>query len=313
MSLEKKMQFNDLSPKLRAKLEEKVRGFGKLVRYKFEISNPNPDPQKYNGATLWPNVYTLDPTVFNILDPMEDRKSPEGSSVSKSKRIALIIGEDDKGVPNKFKKIRVEGKHFGVLTLHIEEGNEDWYTAIYLELHPKMNGGDFSDKTKQQVFSRIDEVKVASAERVLRSARKKAMDIAENMEPQEVIDFADAMSGGGSNIEWDSTQDERVLRNKIESLAETSPDFFNELVASKEMEIQALIRKAITKEIISFNPAENKFIWVSNQQTAGAFQPLEGKNEIQMFAELIANGGAKMDEVYKKIKSMVNGKKEAVA
>jgi len=56
-------QYNDLTPELRNKLEGKVRGFGKTVRYKFDISNENPDPQKHDGKVLWHEDVVFSPPV----------------------------------------------------------------------------------------------------------------------------------------------------------------------------------------------------------------------------------------------------------
>ena len=42
MLLQQTAHYNDLSPQLRKELEEKIASFGKQVRYKFDISNPNP-------------------------------------------------------------------------------------------------------------------------------------------------------------------------------------------------------------------------------------------------------------------------------
>ena len=38
--------WNDLSPKLIEKLEAQINSFGKSVRFKFDIANPDPDPEK---------------------------------------------------------------------------------------------------------------------------------------------------------------------------------------------------------------------------------------------------------------------------
>lgn len=80
MQLEQVAHYNNLSSKLRKELEEKLKSFGKTVRYKFDISKPNPDPSKYNGDIVWPNKYTLDPAVWDIIDPYEE------NGKSKSKR-----------------------------------------------------------------------------------------------------------------------------------------------------------------------------------------------------------------------------------
>lgn len=297
MLLEQVAHYNDLSPELRKKLTERLLSYGKVVRYKFDISNPNPDKTFYGGIKeIFPNIYTLDPTVFNINDPLEKR---EGKS--KSKKIALVDGQDEKGIVNKFRKVRVEGKFKGILRLELEEGNDDWYIAMYLELHPKMTGGDFLDKTKRQMFSRIDEGKAATEERAARSARNKATRVAEEMTEKEVRDFADAMT-------WDSSQEENVLRNEVELLAETSPEFFNDLVESALLKYQSIIKKATDKGIIAFDPAEMKYTWASNSQVIAVLSPAGDKNEVQKFAEFLHAGGKSATEAYKKLQSLVEGK-----
>lgn len=293
MLLQKNGQFNDLSKKLRNELETRVRGFGKVVRYKFDVSHPNPDPSKYNGPTVWPNVYTLNPTIFNINDPHEDREG-----VSRSKRIAFIDGVDlEKGFPNRFRKVRVEGKNQGLYKLNLEN-DEEFNMACLLELHPKNGNGMFPDKSKRQIFSRIDEQALATEQRNLRTAKRAALNAAGDMSDKQVVEFADAM-------QWDSAEDLKILHNKVEELAETSPDFFNDLVAGKTVEYQAAVKQALDRQIISFDPAEWKFMWTSNQQPITVLSEVDGKTHVQQMAEWLQIGGAKSEEVYKKMKSLL--------
>jgi len=123
MSLENFAHYNDLSPKLRLELEKKVESFGRIVRYKFDIARPNPDPSKYNGDMVYPNIYTLDPTRFTIQDTYEDRDDK-----TKTKTIALIDenGINENGLPEKFIKIRVNGSNKAILSLNVEENREDF-------------------------------------------------------------------------------------------------------------------------------------------------------------------------------------------
>ncbi len=301
MLLSKHGLFNDLSDELRADLEKKVAGFGKSVRYKFDIANENPDPQKHGGALIYPNVYTLDPATFYINDPYEKR-----TGVSKSKRIGMIDGVDEKGNPNKFKKIRVDGKYKGVLKLEIEEIEEHKEFAMFLEMHPKLTAGKFSDKSKRQVVTRIDEQAAATLARTERSARKKAMDIAEHMSPKELIDFADAML-------LDSTQEEGVLRNEIELIAETTPDLFNDLVSGETIKYQSLVKQALDKGIIEFNPDSYSYNYASNKQPIITLTPTGTKNEVEKLADWLQSKGKVEQEVFKKIKALVEGKPETVA
>ena len=57
---------------LRQKLEDQIISFGKRVRFKFDISNPNPDPE-LKGEKMYPFKYTLDPITFDIMDRYEDK------------------------------------------------------------------------------------------------------------------------------------------------------------------------------------------------------------------------------------------------
>lgn len=304
MSLENFAHYNDLSPKLRLELEKKVESYGKVVRYKFDIAKPNPDPSRYNGDTVYPNMFTLDPTRFTIQDPYETRDDK-----TKTKTIALIeessINAD--GLPEKFVKIRVPGARKSILSLHVEESREDFYMAMFLELHPKLKGGKFSNKNSYQIFSIIDENAAARGARSERSERLKALNVAQAMSDADLIDFADAM-------QWDSAENFEILRNKVEELADTNPVYFNDLVSSKAVEYQSLIKQAMNKELISFNYGEYKFIWSGNQQLITTLSPTGTQTEIQKLSDWMQTSGNKGDDLYKKLKSLVKGgKKEKVA
>jgi len=298
MSLEHAGHLNDLSVELRNKLTEKVLGFGKRVRYKFDIAKHNPDPQKFNGNTIYPNMYTLDPAKFTIMDNYEKR---EGKS--KVKQIALVLDVDDKGVPNKFKKVKVSGSEKGVLTLEVADKPEDMYTAMYLELHPKLKGGEFADKNTFQVISRIDEKAHADTERKERSAKLQALQAAQKMSDSEVVDFADALM-------WNSTDEVEILRNQIEELAEREPIYFNDIVSSNKIAFQSSIKKAMDRGIISFDPGEYKFFYTGNNQPIAVLSPSGDKSEVEKLAEWFMAGGEAPDKAFKKIKSLLKTEKE---
>lgn len=306
-SVEKTGIYNDLSPKLRAKLTERINSFGKKVRYRFDISNADPHPDN-KGQRIYPFLWHLDPIQFQIVDADEDRKE-NGIEISKVKKIGILLPEKtlERGEPT-FRRIRVQERDKGVLTFDMEN-LEDVESVAYLELHPKVGNGLFTDKTKRSIVTRIDEQRAASEARELRTAKKKASDVAATMSDKQIIEFADAMSGG-NNVEWDSTQDLIVLRNKVEELAETAPVYFNDLVESKNIEYQAVIKQAMNKGIIVFDPAEYSFRWATNQQPIAVLTPVADKNEIQRLAEVFQAGDSAKQALYKKIKSMVSGKEE---
>ena len=305
MSLENFAHFNDISPELREELERKVESFGSSVRYRFDIAKPNPDPEKYNGAMVYPNMFTLDPTKFTIQDPYEKR-----AGKSKTKNIALIddTSINDRGVPERFKKVRINGSNQAVLKLNIADSREDFYKAMFLELHPKLKGGKFEDKNLFAIVSRIDENAAAINARNERNERLKALNAAQGMSDAELIDFADAM-------QWDSTENIEILRNQTEELADRNPVYFNDLIQSKTIEYQSLVKQAMNKDLISFDGNEYKFVWSGNRQTITVLSPTTSKNEVEKLSEWMQTSGVKGDEFYKKLKSLVKGtsKKEKAA
>ena len=304
MSLENYAHFNDLSPKLIEEIEQKVEAFGNSVRYRFDVSKPNPDPERYNGDTVYPNMYTLDPTKFTIQDPYEDRVGK-----SKTKNIALVDDGfiNERGIPERFKKIRISGSNRAILKLNIKDNRDDFYKAMLLELHPKLSDGKFMNKNLFPMVSRIDENAAARTARTERSERLKALNVAQGMSDEELINFADAM-------QWDSSEELEILRNQAEELADRNPIYFNDLVESKEVEYQSLIKQAMNKDLIAFNPSEYKFIWSGKQQTISVLSPVGDKTQIQKLSEWMQTSGNKGDDFYKKLKSLVKGgKKEKVA
>jgi len=301
--LQQVADFNDLSPALLKKLQEKVNSFGKVVRYRFDIEQENPDKTFYNGKTIFPNIYTLDPTVFTITDKDEDR-----AGKSKSKKVALIKSHEPNGTggyKTEFIKIRVPAAARGQLRLNLEDP-EDIAKCMAIEMHPKLKGGMFEDKQRHGVMNRIDDVVEAKQQTAERAAKRKAQNAVSDMNDDDIKRLADA-------LEQDSTQDPVVLRNWAEELSEIDFTFFNELVEGKKIEYQALVKQAIDREIITFDPAEYKFTWTGNKQIITVLSPAGEESHVVKLAEWLQVGGDKATDITTKLKGLVNNKKASVA
>lgn len=293
--LQKHGHFNDLSAKFRKEMEDKINALGKKVKFKFNISHENPDPAKYNGDTVWPNMYTLDPRTFRITDPYEDRPN-----VSKSKEIGLVDKVDNDGKPISFNRIRILEREKGMKSFDTTKP-EEYDQVLYLLLHPKLKDGRFQNANKHFVFEMIDEHKEAKFRKERRDAKLKAGAIAREMDEKKIIEFASAMM-------WDTSEDPDILKDRVEELAETKPEFFNDFISGKNVEYQAVVRRALDNQIIGFDPAEFKYIWASNQQLITVLSPMGDKNHIEKLSDWLQTGGQKSDQIYKRIKELVNAK-----
>lgn len=286
-------QYNDLSESLRETIEKRIESFGDTVRYKFKIGNDNPDPEKYNGKIVYPRQFTLDPAKFTIRDEKEDRKGK-----SKIKNISIVTGLDEKGFPNSFGKIRLFGNEKGILILNLKKSEEDRAKCILLELHPKNENGLFRDENMFSIFSRIDEKAYAVQQRKEREIRKKALDLAFEMDENDILQFNSAM-------EWDEAVDKEVMRQNIESFAETEPDNFIKLAKSKAIEYRALVRSAISKGKLLFDPAEFKFTDNTTKQVVCVLSANTQKSHIELMAEWLESNGDKGEKVYNRLREMI--------
>lgn len=293
--LEQVSPYNEFSPEYRKQLEDHVRSLGKKVRYRFHIENPNPDPEKYNGPIIWPAVWTLDPAKFRVNDPKEKR-----DGISKSKQVALIADVDEKGVPNKFKRIRISARMKGILEFNLidSEGNENYeefQMVMFLELHPKNKNGLTKGGTETKVFERID-IKAAAVESTRkRRERDSAKEIARNLKDTEVREYAAAMM-------WDETEDIEVLRDRLEGEAENEPAMFLALHEGEQVGAQATIKRAIDQQVIGIDPISGTVTWAKNGKVIVSLgQNAGNKSDIARLADWFGSGEKKVEAIYKQI------------
>ncbi len=292
-------RFNDFTSEFLDELQKHVSELGPIVRYKFDIANDDPHPDN-RGKKVFPFKYTLDPCTFEVIDKYEKR---QGKQKLKYVSMPMIESVDDKGNPTRFHKIVVHERNNGVLQFDLSS-HDDVAMVMYLELHPKNKNGLYPDRTKVAKLERIDEKNLSKKRREERSKKLEAFAIAEKMSEAEIIQFANAMM-------WDTTKNIDVLRNEVEEMAETDPVFFTDIVSSKSIEYQDVIKTALDNRVISFDPVNYKFLWTSNNQVLAIVMPNENKNHVQLLADYFISGGDKAEDAYKKMKSFL--KKEKVA
>jgi len=293
--------WNDFSPALRDKLEQKILSFGKSVRVKFDISHPDPDPEKKAAkGVVWPASYTLKQVTFSIDDADEKREGKQRyKKVGMVEKTEVIEG---RVTPTMFKRVRITAKEKGIKKYDLAN-NEDVKEVTYILLHPRNKNGFFPDPSKRQEVSIINETAAAESAMKLRSEKRKALNAVEDMDYQALKNFADAMGQG-----WDSTEDEGILRNKAEELAENDPAYFNDKIAGKKVEYGAMVKQAIVRGIWVFDPAEYKYSWAGNKQTVTILSPVGEASEQDKMAEWLQVGGNQAVEVVKKLKGLLGSK-----
>lgn len=100
----------------------------------------------------------------------------------------------------------------------------------------------------------------ADQTRKQRSVKREAMNVAAELSGAEVREFV-------ASLGKDETRDLSILRDELELLAEKDPNQFIKLSKNKNKTIHANIKRAIDKEILSFDRATNTFSWSSTGET----------------------------------------------
>jgi hypothetical protein len=261
--LEKQAHINDLSPKLRKKLEQRIQDFGDSVRYRFNISHPDPHPDN-RGQVIWPSIWTLGPVTFQIMDSEEDRPTAQ-----KLKTIGLVKTTDpEKGHPTDYRRIQVLGTREGYLQLDLTDpiGIED---CMLLELHPKHTGGLFFDKSKGEgVFQRIDELAAARANKSNRELRRAAMNVAADFSEKETRDFVSALGR-------DENRDIDILVEELAELSDKQPTLFTKEFNTGNWQWRATLKRALDKQILVHHPVEDKITMTATQETVAVLTRME--------------------------------------
>lgn len=287
-----RLKLNDLSPELREKLAARFAKLGRFAKYKFHISHKNPDPEKHGGERLLPATYMLDPVSFYIND--KGRKKIGLPDERYTDQHGDIVG---------FKNVSLQRQHKAILTLDLEKlADQDVWA--YIELHPKNPFGLYYDKTMEKVIEPIDEVRDARRKTESRKLRQVAMDVANGFSVQQDKDFASAMG-------WDEDMDHFLLKDKIESLAETDPAFFAEFMEQKSVPYRAMITRAESANIIMWVSDEYKYIWGSTRETIVAFGRQENLDRLERFTEWLLSDKTGT-AIYEKIKKMLAAQTRAV-
>jgi hypothetical protein len=282
--------FNNLSDKLRAELEERAKAAGNRIRYRFNISHPNPDPEKFNGPIVWPSCYTLTPKRFFI----QDRDS-------KRKEIMMVDEIDEKGKPIVTRKVQCLERMAGEFWLDLSI-QEDLDTFAFIELHPKTKTGLFPDKNIADAnypVYRIEELKEAKLNRAGRNKKFDAIYVAKNYKLSEVKDFACAMG-------WEEGEEEDILRDRVEALADADPAFFIGFIDEDSIPYRATVKRAIGSRLWEYLPDESRVIWSSNKEPVcpvkrGLSDEGALLKEISIWLQTSKNG----EEIYKRVRTML--------
>jgi hypothetical protein len=255
---------------------------GEIVSYKLVGIGANPmDPSRMAIPSLR-NV----PSIDQIWEP----------STETYVDIAPVKSVDPSG-KHIFHKIYFYGVSGGILVLHGGRAvDQEIHSYLSLCNYNKSNQG--RDTSKEAIFELVDEAVKSETERRSRNIKREALNAAADLNPEDVRDYIASMG-------LDDTGKIDVLRNKLEEMADKTPQQFMELINNKQAIMKASVNRAISKGVILFNAEQSRFMWPNGEVILTVSRTTGGNNVDELVSYCVSN--AKGEKVYNTINA--KGKK----
>jgi hypothetical protein len=259
----------DKVPKLGAK---------ESAQYVLLTGGMQPDPAQAKD-TPW--IY---PTSQRI--PLEDDIMVDGEH---HKIMVVETYNKDSANPKKF--IVAGLANNGMFSLH---GSQPSEVEIYefLELCNANASNPNRNPAVTPIFRRIDKVKDAKQATASIDALTEALVFTKSMTEEDMRQFAASMG-------WNENVDMGILESQVKTFAKSEPEKFLRLIMDEGVRVQAILKKAIDKELITWDAAQYKFHW-ANGNIIATLDRVAGKSNLQLMAEWVltsTNGTAILESI----------------
>lgn len=153
------------------------------------------------------------------------------------------------------------------------------------------------DPSFPALYELVDPVAKSKARRATRSMKLRAMDYARDMTDEDVMTFAGANG-------WNTKRGVEVIRDEIESYAETNSEVFLKVASNRHNVIKADIQLALEKGVIVWDKVKSQFVWQSNGQLITSVPRSSKGTNIDGMLSFIINT-EQGESVYSEIKTLL--------
>lgn len=136
--------------------------------------------------------------------------------------------------------------------------------AVDQEIHSYLSISNYNgsnpnrDTTKEVYFNLVDEQAKSEVERKVRNIKREALNVSADLTAEDVRNYIAALG-------QDDTRSLEVLRNDLETMADTDPKSFLELVSNKQAVMKATLNRALKKNVIKFEEDQSRFTWANGE------------------------------------------------
>lgn len=295
--------FNNISEELKPKPLNR----DEVATYRLLIGRPDPSRRDDKGNVVISYGKSVRiPTKDRIWDPFW--KDAKGSKVGRFVDIGVVQDFTGDNVTKTVPFYATNGGDFindGLIRL---SGNNNRDAEIYefFEISNYNNSFPYRSSDVEPLFERLD--LEAENQKAIKIVHKKAdaLNMATTMTLTEMREFSAQMN-------WNEIAEESIIRNQVLQFAESSPAKFLELINDPNFAIKSAVKRALTQDIIRYDPAQHRVVWGKTEQTIATLDRIDGKNHVELFADWLLNA-KNGHSVRTKLESMLRGKtREAMA
>lgn len=289
--------FNNISEELKPR----PLGRDEVVIYRMLTGRPDPSRKDDKGNVIISYGKSVRiPTKDRIWDPYW--KDSSGKKIGRFVDIGVVQEFTGDNVTKTVPFYATNGGDFindGLIRLS-GSNNRDAEIYEFFEISNYNKSFPYRSEDVEPIFERLD--LEAENQRAIKVISKKAdaLTLAINMTLTEMREFCAQMN-------WNEIAEESVIKTQLLQFAESNPAKFLELYNDPMFSNKSTVKRAITADIIRYDPAQHRIVWGNTEQTIAILDRIDGKNHVELFADWLHNHKNGHD-VRMKLESMLRGR-----
>ena len=281
--------INNISQELRDSIKSKKPKKGEVLLFRLCNKIPHPDEKKRLAGQFIYGGNVCIPARDVIYDPFKKEYVT----------IGVIDNYMPDGSPKWSLKMVIYPQHDGYISVVGGKAEDDkWFEYLMLSNRNASNPDRATDE--EPLYYMIDPVA---------DAKKMVDTIDMEMRAGQLLNDMDSNQQRNMAISFGMDENEQpdVLRVQLYRLLMKDPKKFIDTFNSRDLEMRAILGRAINKNIIGYNSEESKMIWVAGGEVFAHLDRAEGKSILDLLTEW-CNTAKNGTEVYNTIKGLVNPK-----
>ena len=287
------LNINKISKEYQDELDAKQLEVGQVVQFKLldGVLNPDPDERRKEGKEI----------IWKMVDFIRGQDRIKDPYTKKTVDIGVVKEIDDKGKAVCDQWTIMPRDSNGYITIvggNVEQ--ERWYE--YMLICNENESNPHRDKNVKAKFKLVDAEKESKEKSRQYDLLTEMLVFVRDLSKAEKMEVAGAYG-------WDRNSSEEIITTRLKEIALKDPAGFKKIVGNKnDLALRSLINEAISDNVITFNPLENKYTFTQTNEVIRSFDRKDNVDTIDQLAEWLktsAQGRVVIKNIKAQLKSSV--------